>query len=131
VKAKIPEDKKGTEYLANERTFLAWIRTSIAVLSLGFVVAKFGLWLHEISARVDPSASTGGTGASLPIGVAIMFFGGFVALLAARRFHVVNKAIDSGAVKIDHNLVIVVTIGITIRALGMIAYIVLTVGRDF
>jgi len=37
----MPEDRKATEYLANERTFLAWIRTSIAVISLGFVIAKW------------------------------------------------------------------------------------------
>ena len=38
----IPDDKEATEHLANERTFLAWVRTSIAIVSLGFVVAKFG-----------------------------------------------------------------------------------------
>jgi len=39
----VQEEKLATEFLANERTFLAWVRTSIAVISLGFVVAKFGL----------------------------------------------------------------------------------------
>lgn len=38
---KIPSDKLTTEYLAAERTFLAWVRTSIAVITLGFVVARF------------------------------------------------------------------------------------------
>ena len=38
----VSEDRKATEHLANERTFLAWIRTSIAVITLGFVMAKFG-----------------------------------------------------------------------------------------
>ena len=42
----IAEEKRATEYLANERTFLAWIRTSIAIISLGFVVAKCSLWLR-------------------------------------------------------------------------------------
>jgi uncharacterized membrane protein YidH (DUF202 family) len=37
----LPEDKRATEYLANGGTFLAWIRTSIAVISLGFVIAKW------------------------------------------------------------------------------------------
>ena len=49
MKAKIHEDKIATEYLANERTFLAWIRTSIAVISLGFVIAKFSVWLNELA----------------------------------------------------------------------------------
>jgi len=30
-------------HLANERTFLAWIRTSIGIMAFGFVVEKFGL----------------------------------------------------------------------------------------
>ena len=41
--AAIDETKRATEYLANERTFLAWIRTSVAVVSLGFVIARFGV----------------------------------------------------------------------------------------
>jgi putative membrane protein len=36
------------DYLAEERTFLAWIRTSLALIGFGFVVARFGLFLAEI-----------------------------------------------------------------------------------
>ncbi len=72
LKAKIAEDRIATEYLANERTFLAWIRTSIAVISLGFVVAKFGVWLRELAARIAPQVETRGTGMSMPMGVAMM-----------------------------------------------------------
>ncbi len=42
------EDKKpdrSTQHLANERTFLAWLRTCIALMGLGFVVARFSLFL--------------------------------------------------------------------------------------
>src|SRR5258708_23216796 len=45
--------KPGTDlrdYLAEERTFLAWIRTALALTGLGFVVARFGLFLEEIQA---------------------------------------------------------------------------------
>ena len=42
-----------TELLANERTFLAWVRTSIAVMGLGFVVARFGLWIQELVPRTS------------------------------------------------------------------------------
>jgi putative membrane protein len=50
----ITPDKKATEYLANERTYLAWIRTSISIMSLGFVVAKFSVWMRELVVRLDP-----------------------------------------------------------------------------
>jgi putative membrane protein len=35
------------DYLAEERTFLAWIRTSIALMGFGFVVAHFGIFANE------------------------------------------------------------------------------------
>ena len=41
------------DHLANERTFLAWIRTSLAVIGLGFAVAKFGTWLRELSGQSE------------------------------------------------------------------------------
>jgi len=36
-----------SDYLAAERTLLAWIRTGLALMGLGFVVARFGLFLQE------------------------------------------------------------------------------------
>ena len=124
--ASIGHDKKATEYLANERTFLAWIRTSIAIISLGFVVAKFSLWLRELAVRFDPHAATSGPGASLPIGVAMMALGAVFAALAARRYHLVNKAIEEGEVRADRGLVLFVTIVIVLLAVAMIAYMLLT-----
>src|SRR5260370_19068830 len=38
------------DYLAAERTLLAWIRTGLALMGLGFVVARFGFFLQEIQA---------------------------------------------------------------------------------
>lgn len=42
----LPPDRS-TQFFANERTFLAWLRTSIAIIGLGFVVARFSLFLRE------------------------------------------------------------------------------------
>ena len=42
-------DDHSTQLLANERTFLAWLRTSIAIIGLGFVVARFSLFLREFA----------------------------------------------------------------------------------
>src|SRR5438094_5401281 len=51
-KGRLNPDKIEAEILANERTFLAWVRTSIAVMSLGFVIARFSLWMREMSSGV-------------------------------------------------------------------------------
>jgi putative membrane protein len=37
-----------SDHLANERTFLAWIRTSVAIMGFGFVVVKFALFIKQI-----------------------------------------------------------------------------------
>ena len=126
MEAQIPDDKKATEYLANERTFLAWVRTSVSIMSLGFVVAKFGLWLRELAARFDPQMQTHGSGTSMPIGIGMIALGGLLALLAARRFHLVNHQIDRGAVTADRGLVLLMTIAMAALALLMMGYIAVT-----
>ncbi len=123
MKARIPEEKKSTEYLANERTFLAWIRTSIAVISLGFVVAKFGVWLRELATRLAPQIPVHSTGMSLPIGVAMMALGGALAVLAAWHYHLVNLAIERGEVQANRGLIVTVTVGVALLALMMIVYL--------
>jgi len=45
IKAKPVADLR--DYLAEERTFLAWIRTGIALMGFGFVVARFGIFGDE------------------------------------------------------------------------------------
>ena len=78
-------DKKATDHLANERTFLAWVRTSITIMSLGFVVARFGLWLERLSQLApgfDANRQTHPSGWSLPIGVGLMLCGALLTVVA-------------------------------------------------
>ena len=35
-----------SDHAANERTFLAWVRTAIAVMAFGFVIERFDLFLQ-------------------------------------------------------------------------------------
>ena len=46
--------KKVTDHLANERTFLAWMRTGLATITFGFVVERFGLLLRELGFQGQP-----------------------------------------------------------------------------
>ena len=58
-------------YFAAERTFLAWIRTGLALMGFGFVVARFGLFLREVP---------GADGDASPASFSTWFGVGFVAL---------------------------------------------------
>ena len=66
-------------YFAAERTLLAWVRTGITVIGLGFVVARFGLFLQIL--RHDPSASAH-PGSTL-IGVGLVLLGSASVAMAA------------------------------------------------
>jgi putative membrane protein len=48
-------------YFAAERTFLAWIRTGLGLMGVGFAVSRFGLFLRELSASAShlPAQTTG------------------------------------------------------------------------
>jgi uncharacterized membrane protein YidH (DUF202 family) len=123
----VSDYQKASERLAAERTFLAWIRTSIAVISLGFVVAKFGVWLRELADRLDPSAAnTHRSSASLPIGVALMAVGGVFAILALWHYHAVNVAIERGTVRANRVMVVTVALAVALLALAVIIYLLAT-----
>jgi inner membrane protein YidH len=123
---KVPASKFENELLANERTFLAWLRTSIAVMSLGFVVARFGLWLRELATQINAHGSLQRTGLSLPLGEGMIAFGALLTLLAAWRYHVVNRAIERGEIKSDPRMVSLVTIVVVLSAIALIIYMVLS-----
>lgn len=124
TKVAVPPKHLATEFLANERTFLAWVRTSIAVITLGFVVSKFGLWLGEL-ARTSAQFARIRTGASIPIGIGMMLFGGLLVILAAWRYHVVNSQIERGEVKADRGLIILITVLVLVLSLVMAAYLLI------
>lgn len=83
-------------YMAAERTFLAWLRTGIACMGFGFVVARFGLFLREMAAGNNAAAAQPGHGFSLPVGVALIVMGIVVNIIAAIRHHRYIKALDRG-----------------------------------
>jgi len=73
--------ERSREHLANERTFLAWIRTSIALMGFGFVIVKFTLFLKELS-LILKTANEPAKGSSAIIGVIMVAIGVIIAILA-------------------------------------------------
>ncbi len=115
-----------SDHLANERTFLAWLRTSISVTSLGFVVSKFSVWLRELSVRIDPQAQPARAGWSMPIGVAMMGVGAFLAVLSAWRYRKVKLAIEQGNPSADTFSIMLVTGLVILLSLALIVYMLFT-----
>lgn len=110
--------------LAAERTLLAWIRTGLALMGFGFVVARFGLFLHELASVRGDSAT--GHGWSQWIGVGLVAMGVWVLLVSALRYRAYSSAIRSGhaATPPGPNFVLGVAGVLAVIAITMIVYLV-------
>jgi inner membrane protein YidH len=85
---------KAADHLANERTFLAWIRTSISIIVFGFVVARFGITLRQF---LRMQGNTGHeSGMSLAIGVGFIGMGVFMALVSSARYRTTMNQLNAG-----------------------------------
>jgi putative membrane protein len=74
-------DRNVNDYLAAERTFLAWIRTGLGLMGFGFVVARFGLFLQQVR-TVEPSLQSHAYGQSIWFGTALIAAGVLVDIFA-------------------------------------------------
>ncbi|RIK82863.1 MAG: hypothetical protein DCC67_06650 [Planctomycetota bacterium] len=75
----MPDSIDPRVYFAAERTLLAWLRTGLALVGLGFVVARFGLFLRMIRGQVNATPHFGST----IIGVGLVVLGAIAIALAA------------------------------------------------
>jgi putative membrane protein len=88
--------KRYSDHAANERTFLAWVRTAIAVMAFGFVIEKFDLFLRYAApqAAQQEIAPHGGAVANAA-GLAFIVLGVTIIVVAGVRFVKTAKDIDS------------------------------------
>lgn len=118
---------RATDYLANERTFLAWLRTSVALIALGFVVARFGLLLRELAAQATMGTSrVATTHISNIFGTAIVILAALLLVLSYVRYRRADRAIARGEYSSDPLLVTVSVIITVAISLLLAAFLLLT-----
>jgi putative membrane protein len=118
-------------HLANERTFLAWIRTSIGIMAFGFVVVKFALFLKQMSIILKPSTS-GNTlppshGYSAIIGIFLVGLGTLLVLLAFIRYKKVEKQIDTDTFQPSSILDVIITASILSVGIFLVTYLICSI----
>lgn len=82
-------------FFAAERTLLAWIRTGLAMMGFGFVVARFGLFLREIAA-LPGKPPMPHLAMSLWIGTALVLFGVVITIVAALKHQETLRRLEEG-----------------------------------
>jgi len=89
-----------SDHAANERTFLAWVRTGIAVIAFGFVIEKFNLFVLSVAIMGGVDAGrraqleTLSQGVGRYDGMALILIGLAVIVVAAARFVRTARLLD-------------------------------------
>ncbi len=118
-----PEDPRVR--FAAERTLLAWLRTGLALMGFGFVVARFGLFLRELAAvHQAPSPSHGW---SLWIGTALVALGVVITGFAALEHREIITRLNRGAPYVAPRWSFGLLVAVLLAAIGigMVAYLLL------
>jgi putative membrane protein len=124
----MPKIDRQREHQANERTFLAWLRTSIALIGFGFAIARFGLFLRQLNLAITKhESSVHPFFNSENLGLALVIFGIVTIALAAWQYNRVFRQIERGDYQPNRFLVWIMT-GVVI-SLGVLS-IPLLLWRD-
>lgn len=84
-----------TDHSANERTYLAWIRTSIAIIAFGFLIEKFELFLSYIGMALKNEKHLQPSLSAELMGLSFFLIGVLIIVTATVRFFIYKAAIES------------------------------------
>lgn len=111
--------KQYNDHAANERTYLAWLRTGIAIIAFGFVLERFDIFLHTIVLSLRHTPPAGFSHAGREAGVALVLVGVIAIATAVWRFRVTNRLISAEKVS-DYSPRSAVWLGMLILILGLL-----------
>jgi Predicted membrane protein len=121
----IMKQQNAREHLANERTLLAWIRTSIGIMAFGFVVVKFSLFIRQISLLLGKNVTIPPQhGYSSVIGILLVAVGALVLLLSYLKYKKTERQLNNGIFKSSSTLIFLLTVIILLISVLLILYLV-------
>ena len=120
---KLTGEGDAREHLANERTFLAWVRTSVAIMAFGFVVVKFTLFLRQLAfvLKTDMPAQHG---YSSVMGILLVAFGALIGLLSFTRYKRVEYQLNNTGYRHSSFLTTVLAVFVLITGILLVVYLI-------
>lgn len=119
------------DHMANERTFLAWVRTGIGIMAFGFVVEKFALFIKKLSYFLEKKPATEAISTSLGyssiFGIVLVAMGALMGLLAFFRYKKVEREIAENTYRPSIILDILVTMVILSIGIFLVFYMLHTI----
>jgi putative membrane protein len=119
-------EKDPRVYFAAERTLLAWIRTGLGLMGVGFAVSRFGLFLHQFMGQ-QADKKVWNNSHSVLSGVALVILGVIVNIAATIHHIQVTRELASGswvAGRVSRNAV-ALAILLAVAGLMMAVYLLL------
>jgi putative membrane protein len=108
-----------TDHLANERTYLAWVRTALGLIGIGFVLARMGVFLRQlaiVSGSANHQEFRGGH-EFLITGVFFLLLGATFCLGSGWYYQRSRKAIDAGQFEPARHTITVLTMVVVLGTL--------------
>lgn len=111
------------DYLANERTFLAWIRTSIALMGFGFVIVKFAVFLRQAAMLTNQQLPLQQNRFSVITGFVMVVLGALMATFAYIRYRNIQKQLLNNEFFPSQGLSLLVTAVLVIGSILLLFYL--------
>lgn len=119
----MPEtSNRARDHLANERTFLAWVRTSVAIVVFGFAIGRFAIAMRQLTAFQGRVSHT--TGFSVWMGMTSIFAGVVMVVAGLMRYRRTRAQLDEGKFEPAGFIVDLVTILTALFGLALAGYLI-------
>jgi putative membrane protein len=118
----LEDSNRARDHLANERTFLAWVRTSVAIVVFGFAIGRFAIALRQLAAFQGHASKT--TGFSVWMGMTSILAGVMMVVAGLLRYRKTRAQLDQGKFEPAGFIVDLVTILTVLFGLALAAYLI-------
>lgn len=106
-------------FFASERTLLAWVRTGLAIIGLGYVVARLGLFLRIMAREAGQTATISQNPVSRLIGVAFVVVGAVSMVMASVQHRTFVKGLPARDLPTNYYRAFALWVSISISLLGL------------
>jgi putative membrane protein len=111
--------------MANERTFLSWIRTGIGIMVFGFVIVKFSSFVNQLPDSFFKDSTIPKNGFTIFIGIGLVFTGALTILLSYFKYKQTHKLLQKGEYLYSTLLLTILTVAIFLMSIIIIAYLIM------
>jgi len=118
----VEDSNRARDHLANERTFLAWVRTSVAIVVFGFAIGRFAIAMRQLTAFQGVASKT--TGLSVWMGMSSILAGVVMVVAGLARYRRTRAQLDEGKFEPAGFIVDLVTILTALFGLTLAGYLI-------